>query len=109
MDEKNVISLTEAKAKAAGVSPELIEVIDQLNTRFDIRIDIHDERLERFKLLYSALNEAATQGHHFQVENENVEIQNAFLRGVDVGRAQMMTDVIICILEQDGLISRSEQ
>ena len=107
MDETKVISLQAKKAEAAGVHPELAELISQLNGRFAIQIDLTDERLDRFKQIYPALNEAAQQGHKFSVESDDTEIVAAFNRGVEVGKAQMMTDVIVCLLEQDGLIQRS--
>jgi len=106
MDENKVISLDEIKAKAAGVSSELVEVINQLNERFGIRIDFTDERLERFKLLHSALDQAAKQKHEFRLDELAPDVEEAFRQGVEVGKAQMMTDVIVCILEQDGVIER---
>lgn len=107
-DQDNIISLQDAKAKAAGISPELAQVIAQLNQRFGIHIDLNDERLDRFKILYLALNEAAKQTHDIELEGATDRYQNAFLQGVELGRAQMMTDVIVCILEQDGLIERHQ-
>ncbi|TCS43093.1 hypothetical protein [Reinekea marinisedimentorum] len=107
MDENKVINLQEIKAKAAGVDPEVAEVIRQLNERFGINIDICDERLERFKHIYPALNEAAQQTHGYDLQSDDPSITAAFNRGVEVGKAQMMTDVIVCLLEQDGLIERA--
>jgi hypothetical protein len=107
-DEGNIVSLHDVKAKAAGVSPELAQVLEQLNDRFNIRIDMGDERLERFKLLFPALDAAANQTHDIMLENSSAEVQKAFTKGVEVGKAQMMTDVIICILEQDGVIERDQ-
>lgn len=105
-DTPKIVNLNDAKAKAAGVSPELAQVIEQLNQRFGIRIDLTDTRLERFKLLFPALNEAAMQQHDVAVHHEDAAVQKAFRQGLGVGKAQMMTDVIVCILEQDGLIER---
>ncbi|PTY38545.1 hypothetical protein BGP77_00010 [Saccharospirillum sp. MSK14-1] len=107
MEKTKIINLAEAKAKAAGVSTGLVDVIDQLNERFGIRIDITDERLARFNRLYAALDEAAMQHHEYQLEEHDSAMQSIFNQGVEVGRAQMMTDVIICVLEQDGLLKRS--
>lgn len=107
-DQEKIVSLQDAKAKAAGISPELAEVITQLNERFSVRIDLNDERLERFKMLFPALDEAATQQHEIQMEGAPEQAKKAFAQGVEVGKAQMMTDVIICILEQDGLIERKQ-
>ena len=107
MDETKVISLQAKKAEAAGVHPELAELIRQLNERFGISIDIKDRRLDRFKGIYPALNEAAQQDHEYSVQSNDTEVLTAFNRGVDMGKAQMMIDVIVCLLEQDGLIERS--
>jgi hypothetical protein len=108
VDDKNIVSLQAAKAKAAGISTELASVIEQLNARFNIRIELTDERLERFKSWFPTLDEAAKQHHHFEMKNASTEVKDAFKQGVEVGKAQMMTDVIICILEQDGLIKRDQ-
>jgi hypothetical protein len=107
MDDAKIISLQDIKAKAAGVDPEVAEVIRQLNGRFGINIDISDERLDRFKNIYPALNEAALQKHGIDIDSEDPKLAAAFNRGVEVGKAQMMTDVIVCLLEQDGLIERA--
>lgn len=107
-DQDKIVNLQDAKAKAAGISPELAQVITQLNQRFGIRIDLSDERLDRFKMLYPALNEAATQQHEIELKGAPEAYQRAFLQGVELGKAQMMTDVIVCILEQDGLIERNQ-
>lgn len=107
-DQDKIISLQDAKAKAAGISPELAQVITQLNQRFGIRIDLSDERLNRFKMLYPALNEAATQQHDIALKGVPEAYQKAFLQGVELGKGQMMIDVIICILEQDGLLERKQ-
>lgn len=107
-DQDKIISLQDAKAKAAGICPELAQVIDQLNHRFGIHIDLNDERLDRFKILYPALNEAAKQTHDIKLGGVPDLYQQAFLQGAELGRAQMMTDVIVCILEQDGLIARHQ-
>lgn len=107
MDDNKVIHLQDIKAKAAGVNPEVAEVIRQLNERFAINIDISDERLERFKNIYPALNEAAVQTHNYDLESDDPNVTASFNRGVEVGKAQMMTDVIVCLLEQDGLIERT--
>lgn len=107
MDKNKVINLQDIKAKAAGVNPEVAEVIRQLNERFGINIDICDERLDRFKNIYPALNEAASQAHGYDLQSDDPVVSEAFNRGVEVGKAQMMTDVIVCLLEQDGLIERA--
>ncbi len=107
MDDNKVVSLQKAKAKAAGVSLDLAEVIGQLNERFGINIDITDRRLDSFKHIFPALNEAATQTHSFIIEQDDKNMQRAFQKGVDIGKAQMMTDVIVCLLELEGLIERN--
>jgi hypothetical protein len=106
MSEDKVIPFHEAKAKAAGADPELAAVIEQINQRFGISISLTDSRLGRFKDLFPALNEAATQSHEIKVDTGNPAIEKAFIEGVNAGKAQMMIDVIICILEKDGLIGR---
>ncbi len=106
MDTDKVISLTEAKARSAGVSVDLAAVIQQLNQRFGITIDLADKRLERFKGLHPVLEEAARQRHQFDNPGLNPALQQAFNQGIEVGRAQMMIDVIVCLLEQDGVLSR---
>jgi hypothetical protein len=107
-DEDNIVSLNAAKAKAAGVSPDMAQVIDQLNARFRIRIDLSDDRLDRFISLFPALDSAAKQNHEIELERSSPEVKQAFAKGVEVGKAQMMTDVIVCILEQDGVIDRDQ-
>ncbi|MDX1342213.1 MAG: hypothetical protein R3309_10095 [Reinekea sp.] len=106
MDDKNVIHWLDAKAKAVGVSPQLLSVIQQLNDRFGIQIDVADERLSRFKMLFPALDQAAAQHHDIDLKDADLATQRIFEQGVELGKAQMMTDVIICILEQDGLVLR---
>jgi len=108
VDDSKVINLTDAKARAVGVSPQLLQVIDQINRRFGIHIDVTDERLTRFKMLFPALDEAASQQHQFKLDNASEADQHLFERAIEVGKAQMMTDVIICILEQDDLIQREQ-
>jgi hypothetical protein len=106
MDSDKVVSLADAKARAAGVSVELASVIEKLNQRFGINIDIADERLDRFKSLYPVLEEAAKQHHQFDNTSQNPAQQQAFRQGIDVGKAQMMIDIIVCLLEQDGVLFR---
>jgi hypothetical protein len=106
--EEKVVSLNAAKAKAAGISPDMAQVIEQLNARFGIRIELSDERLDRFKSLFPALDSAANQHHAIELERSSPEVKQAFAKGVEVGKAQMMTDVIICILEQDGVLNRDQ-
>jgi hypothetical protein len=106
MSDDKVIPFYQAKAKAAGADPELAAVIEQINQRFELNIDLSDSRLSTFKALFPALNEAAMQTHEVSVETGNPSIEKAFLEGVNAGKAQMMIDVIICILEKDGLLNR---
>ena len=106
MSDDKVIPFYKAKAKATGTDPELAAVIEQINQRFGVSIDLSDTRLIGFKALFPTLNEAATLSHDISVDTGNPAIEKAFLEGVKAGKAQMMIDVIICILEKDGLIDR---
>ena len=105
-DDPNVIQLKDIKARAAGVSPELADVVRQINERFRINIELTDPRLSRFKKLFPALSEAAAQEHEVEISPAREHVKRAIRQGVDAGRAQMMMDVIVCILEQDGLLQR---
>ena len=108
MDDSKIVKLSDAKARAIGVSPQLLQTIEQINHRFGIHIDVTDERLTRFKMVFPALDAAAAQQHQFNLDNASEHDQQVFAQGIDVGKAQMMTDVIICLLEQDGLIQREQ-
>ena len=108
MSDKNILSFLNAKAKAAGIEVGLVEVIEQINQRFNLNIDMNDARLERLKSLYSVLNEAAVQRHTFELEKASPEVQKVFEKGIEVGKAQLLMDLIVCILEQDGLIERKQ-
>ncbi|MFQ3281840.1 hypothetical protein [Reinekea sp.] len=106
MPDDKIIPFYEAKAKATGTDPDLAAVIEQINQRFGVNISLTDHRLAGFKALFPVLNEAATLTHDISVDTGNPAIEKAFLEGVSAGKAQMTIDVIICILEKDGLINR---
>lgn len=106
-DDRNIIHLKDARARAAGVSPEMADVIRQVNDRFGIEIDLNDRRLKRFKGLFPALSEAAALTHEIKISPARDHFRRAFHQGAEAGRAQMMMDVIICVLEQDGVLNRS--
>ncbi len=106
MSDDKIINFHNKRAEAAGIQPEIGTVIEQLNQRFGIRIAMDDPRLERFKSLYPILDAAAKQTHSIQLDVADDALRETFVKGVDVGRAQMMTDLIVCILEEDGLLER---
>lgn len=105
-DIQKVIHIKDAKARAAGVSPELADVIGQINERFGAQIELNDPRLTHFKKIFPALSEAAAIEHDMDITPAREHTRRAFRQGTEAGRAQMMMDVIVCILEQDGLLQR---
>lgn len=106
MEENKVINLKQAKAKYAGIDPDLLDVIDQINNRFDIELDASDKRIKRLKEFYPILKRAVNQEHNFKLDNSRPDVQNAFAEGLKAGKAQLVTDIIIDLLEQDGLITK---
>lgn len=108
IDDDNILSFADAQAKTAGVSPEFSELIHKLNNHFNLTISLSDSRLERLKSLYSVLNTAAIEQHDIDIEGFSDEHIELFRSGVKLGRAQMLTDIIVCVLEEDGLLIRKQ-
>ena len=103
----NIIDLLHIKAKAAGVDPHFQTLIQQLNARFGLHIESNDQRLERLKDLYPVLETTAQTNHKYHLEEHNLTPEDAFLKGVEFGKTQALLDLIVCLLEADGIIEKT--
>ena len=104
----NIINLYDWRTEATTNKPEIQAVIDSINQQYGLEISADDPRLEHFKTLFLTLEIAAAQKHSLcGTESMEAETKRAFVQGIEFGRAQMMTDLILAILEKDGLIEFS--
>lgn len=105
----NIIDLLARKAQAAGVDPQFQTLIQQLNQRFSLNIESDDPRLNRLKELYPVLEETAKIHHQFGLDNEDLSAQDAFIQGTEFGKTQALLDFIVCLLEADGVIKKTQK
>ncbi len=105
MNDK-IIDLLQVKAKAAGVDPQFQNLIEQLNHRFNLHIESSDPRLDRLKTLYPILENTAQMNHKIELTGNPKSMRDAFLQGIEFGKTQTLLDLIVCLLEADGVITK---
>jgi len=105
----NIIDLLARKAEAAGVDPQFQVLVQQLNQRFGLNIESSDPRLQRLKDLYPVLEQTAQVKHQYNLKDVNGSPEESFLQGIEFGKTQALLDFIVCLLEADGIVTKSQK